>query len=71
MLDAVRSGARQVLCSMGAMIPQILIALFLVSLAIFAAGVFTSVEGYEDEEGFHYHWHNDRPDAADISCVWC
>ena len=27
-------------------------------------------EGFEDEVGFHIDWHNNRPDVADVSCIW-
>jgi hypothetical protein len=63
--------AQQMLRSEAAMVFTVTIIGFcLISLGIFAAGLLSSVEGYEDEQGFHIHWHNDRPDVADISCIW-
>ena len=27
-------------------------------------------EGFEDEAGFHIDWRNNRPDVANVSCIW-
>ena len=33
-------------------------------------GAQTAPEGYEDETGFNVVWQNNRPDVADVACVW-
>ena len=27
-------------------------------------------EGFQDDRGFHFVWQNNRPEAANISCIW-
>jgi len=43
---------------------------YLLSFGIIAVCLRNAVEGYEDETGFHMDWHNNRPDVADVSCIW-
>lgn len=48
----------------------IVAAVWLVGLNLMGFGLVRAPEGYEDEDGFHLLWKNNRPDARDVACIW-
>jgi hypothetical protein len=48
----------------------LLAGLYSVGAVILFVGMYFAPESYEDETGFNIVWSNDRPEAANIACVW-
>jgi len=49
---------------------SILAGLYAMGALVVFHGAQTAPEGYEDETGFNVVWQNNRPDVADVACVW-
>ncbi len=45
-------------------------ALYATGAVVVALGIRSAPEAFEDETGFHVVWHNNRPDLANVACVW-